>query len=164
MSLDEAAAMSRRLYLGAIAVLALWDLVRIVRGRAPDIFSRMATTFMLFYAVVASVGSQYLLWALPFLLLTSVPFALVYTLAGSFALLGFYCAAWPDVLFPAGWSRLNPHFQNPVDWWRYGTLAWWVVVTAWFVPKRADTWRRLASTFKGFNRDGPGDVAENRRT
>jgi hypothetical protein len=156
VSLDEAAAISRRQYVAFIAVLALWDLILILRGRGVDIFSRMATTFMLFYALVASVSSQYLLWALPFLLLTNVPFALIYTVAGSLALLGFYCAYWPDVLFPGVLSGLNPQFHNPVDWWRYGTLVWWVVVMTWFVMRLAEAWRRLLTNFKNVKIvDGP---------
>jgi hypothetical protein len=156
VSLDEAAASSRRQYVAIIAVLALWDLILILCRRGADIFSRMATTFMLFYVLVASVSSQYLLWALPFLLITSVPFALIYTVAGSLALLGFYCACWPDVLFSGIFSGLNPQFQNPVDWWRYGTLVWWMVVMAWFVMRFAEAWRRLLTNFKNVRIvDGP---------
>lgn len=84
----------------------------------------IASIFCLFYFLYGGVGSQYLLWVVPFLTLINIRFAILYTIFAFLALLGFYSTFYPEVLswfftiFHLPWGR------NLV-FYRLVTLLFW---------------------------------------
>jgi hypothetical protein len=115
-------------FLFAYGLVVAWDVIRPAQGR--PLVRMVAAVYLLFYAIYTNLSSQYLLWALPFLLISSPGFAVVYTIAASFALFGFYTAIWPGILYPKG--ILQPHLSQAVRfvWYRWGTLVWWATSVA----------------------------------
>ena len=90
--------------------------------RQPLLLTDTVAVFALFYTIYAGIAPQYTLWMLPFLLLTHVRLAILYTVSATFALVGFYLYAVPDTLpFAAG----VPHMVTQVLYALGGT-AWWL--------------------------------------
>jgi hypothetical protein len=75
----------------------------------------IATTFGLFYFVYGGVGSQYLLWILPFLILVDFRNALIYSGFTSLALLGYYFMFIPRLVYWAFSSFLPLSPQEKVN-------------------------------------------------
>jgi hypothetical protein len=69
-------------------------------ARRLGLLNGILVTFFLFYAVYSGVASQYLVWAVPFLLLAERPAMFwSYEIAGAYALVVFYWLFFPDILF-----------------------------------------------------------------
>lgn len=91
-------------------------------GRTPLLLTDSVAVFALFYTVYAGIAPQYTLWILPFLLLSHLRLAIVYTVSATFALVGFYLYAVPNTLpFVAG----VPHLLTQVLY-AFGGTAWWL--------------------------------------
>lgn len=69
------------------------------KGAALGLGRRITLSLLLFCLVYASVTSQYLVWALPFLLLFDLGSFAAFALAATAALLAFYALFFPDILF-----------------------------------------------------------------
>ncbi len=84
-----------------LAFLALYGLAAFFSKRM-GLLNGSLVTFFLFDVVYSGVASQYLIWAVPFLLLTqSRVMFWCYELAATYALVVFYWIFFPDILFGA---------------------------------------------------------------
>jgi hypothetical protein len=84
---------SKLAFLALYGIAALW-----ARRLGP--LDGILVTFFLFYLVYSGVASQYLVWAVPFLLLADRPAMFwSYELAGTYALVVFYWLFFPDILY-----------------------------------------------------------------
>jgi hypothetical protein len=110
-------------FLCAYGLLVAWDVIRPAQPR--PLVRMIAAVYLLFYVIYTNLSSQYLIWALPFLLIANPCFGVVYTITASVALFGFYTAIWPSILYPKGIPQpvLSPAAR--FMWYRCGTLAWW---------------------------------------
>jgi hypothetical protein len=82
-----------------LAFLALYA-IAVLRAKRIGLLNGILVTFLLFEVVYAGVASQYLIWALPFLLLTERKTLFwCYQLAATYALVVFYWIFFPDILF-----------------------------------------------------------------
>ncbi len=81
------------------AFLALYG-IAVLLAKRMGLLNGILLTFLLFELVYAGVASQYLIWALPFLLLTERRRMFwCYQLATTYALVVFYWIFFPDILF-----------------------------------------------------------------
>jgi 4-amino-4-deoxy-L-arabinose transferase-like glycosyltransferase len=79
--------------------LALYG-IAVVFAKRMGLLNGILVTFFLFDVVYAGVASQYLIWAVPFLLLTEQKAMFWhYQLAAAYALVVFYWIFFPDILF-----------------------------------------------------------------
>ena len=84
-----------------VVFLALYGLAVLLSKRL-GLLNGILVTFFLFDVVYSGVASQYLIWALPFLLLTGrTAMFWSYQLAAAYALIVFYWIFFPDILFGA---------------------------------------------------------------
>lgn len=91
-------------------------------GRRPLLLTDTVAIFAIFYTIYAGIAPQYTLWILPFLLLSHMRLAVLYTISATFALVGFYLYAVPNTLpFAAG----VPHMVTQVLY-AFGGTAWWL--------------------------------------
>ena len=82
-----------------------------------------------FYAIYPGLSSQYLLWMVPFLILTRGKLIGIYSLFGAIAMVAFYSAVHPAMLgVPALPSGLG-HALLAI--WAAATLCWWYLVVRW---------------------------------
>ena len=80
------------------AFLALYGVAAIFAKRI-GLLNGILVTFFLFDVVYCGVASQYLIWAVPFLLLVDMKAMFwCYQLAGTYALVVFYWTFFPDIL------------------------------------------------------------------
>ena len=121
-------------FLFAYGLVVAWDVIRPAQQR--PLVRMIAVVYLLFYVIYTNLSSQYLIWALPFLLIANPCFGVVYTIAASFALFGFYTAVWPGILYPKGIPRplLSPAAR--LMWYRCGTLAWWAASATGLIVAR----------------------------
>jgi hypothetical protein len=83
------------------AFLALYG-IAVLLARRIGLLNGILVTFFLFYFVYSGVASQYLIWAVPFLLLADRKAMFwCYELAATYALVVFYWIFFPDILFGA---------------------------------------------------------------
>jgi 4-amino-4-deoxy-L-arabinose transferase-like glycosyltransferase len=83
------------------AFLALYGIAAMFARRI-GLLNGTLVTFFLFYLVYSGVSSQYIIWALPFLLLADGRAVFwCYELAATYALVVFYWIFFPDILFGA---------------------------------------------------------------
>ena len=79
--------------------LALYG-IAVFRSKKMGLLNGILVTFFLFDVVYSGVASQYLIWAVPFLLLTDGRMMFWgYQLAAAYALVVFYWIFFPDILF-----------------------------------------------------------------
>jgi 4-amino-4-deoxy-L-arabinose transferase-like glycosyltransferase len=84
-----------------LAFLALYG-IAVLLSKRMGLLNGILVTFFLFYLVYSGVASQYLIWAVPFLLLTERKAMFwCYELAATYALVVFYWLFFPDILFGA---------------------------------------------------------------
>jgi hypothetical protein len=98
------------------AFLALYG-IAVMFGRRIGLVNGILVTFFLFYFVYSGVASQYLIWAVPFLLLADGKAMFwCYEFAATYALVVFYWIFFPDILFGAlepprlDAAQLLPHY------------------------------------------------------
>ena len=84
---------SKFVYLALLALLTLFSF----RHRSLSQSRFFSLTFLLFITVFGGVSTQYLLWALPFLLLLSFKKAFLYSLFSSLAALSYYAFFLPQL-------------------------------------------------------------------
>jgi hypothetical protein len=93
--------------------------------------ARLATlVYVLFYVLFAGLSAQYAVWVLPFAILAGEWVVCTYSLAATYALVGFYLTFWPDILL--GQFNVFQPLQTqfvPVYFW--GTLTLWLVNLVW---------------------------------
>lgn len=116
--------------------LAIYALAigRWLRRPAPpeQLPERIALVFVSFYVLYGGIGSQYLLWAVPFLLLVSLPLGLLYSVAATCSLVPFYRLFYSRILFedpPLRPAELHRRFFH----WLVGTAIWWLFCVGWLV-------------------------------
>lgn len=98
----------------------------------PELPKRIAIVFVLFYVVYGGIGSQCLLWAIPFLLLVAPTAGLAYSAAAICTLVPFYRLFYSGLLFvdpPIAPEDLRSRFQL----WLAGTAIWWLFCLAWLI-------------------------------
>lgn len=117
----EAIRFSAYTFLVAYAVYML-----LVWRRRPMLLEDTVVIFALFYALYAGIAPQYTLWILPFLLLTHLRLALLYTATTTAALVGFYLYAVPSTL---PFITQTPHWLAQVLY-AVGGTSWWLTVVA----------------------------------
>jgi hypothetical protein len=106
-------------------ILLLCYRMRALRSLTDDVL----LVILAFYALYPGISSQYLLWALPFLLLTGTRAALGYTAVATMALIAFYARGWPQFLSTTTATLLAVHISNLL---RVTTTSlWWGTVTHW---------------------------------
>jgi hypothetical protein len=91
-----------------VAFLALYGIAAFYARRL-GLLNGILVTFFLFAVVYSGVASQYLIWMVPFLLLTDRRAMFwCYVLAATYALVVFYWIFFPDILFGAlGFPHLD---------------------------------------------------------
>jgi hypothetical protein len=127
-TLDVLLAFSKLLFLTAYFALLYLRYRR--RGKWPLTFE-IILVFGLFYLLYGGLSSQYLLWALPFLLLLDLQAAVVYSLLATAALLAFYNYQWPAIIYRASFQPLPKGISAGL--WLACTGLWWLGVALWFV-------------------------------
>jgi hypothetical protein len=116
--------LSTYLFLGAYLTYVLW-----MWRRGARLLLDIVVVFALFYVLYAGIAPQYVLWALPFLLLINMRLAMLYTATGTLALVGFYLYAVPNTLI--FWEQA-PRFFVQVLYGVGGTLWWLTAVLVLF--------------------------------
>jgi hypothetical protein len=119
------------------AYAALWLLAA---GRARPAQLAMVV-YVLFYTLFAGLSAQYSVWVLPFAILAGDWFVILYSIAATCGLVGFYLVFWPDILL----GQFNPYHNAPnpgfVPLYFWGTLAQWGASALWLVKAVADLFR-----------------------
>ncbi len=119
--IDKLFAVSKIIFLFAYGLLVtgVWK-----RKISAPLINSIAATFCLFLFLYGGISSQYLLWAVPFLILINLRHAIVYTILGSLALLGFYSVFYPDVI---AWifTVLHMPLMGDLGFYRLITLLFW---------------------------------------
>jgi hypothetical protein len=91
-------------FIAKVAFLAAWAGLTVAFARAarrpplPDAALAVLLAFLVFYG---ALSAQYLLWVVPLGLLRPDRYSLVYAIAATLALLGFYAFLAPDIVFGA---------------------------------------------------------------
>jgi hypothetical protein len=124
---------SRWLFLSGYAGLMLWQARRQV-----SLLASCAAVLLWFYVAYAGIAPQYLIWALPILLILNTCYALLpalYTLISMLALYGFYTYAVPETFcfLPA-----PPVWLTSLLYGMFGSF-WWIVsliFLGWIVKQR----------------------------
>lgn len=75
--------------------------------RCDDPYLAVAVTFMGIYALGYDLSVQYLLWVMPFLIVTSFPWSILYSLGSGMSATVFYAVRFPAVL-PVSASLFRP--------------------------------------------------------
>jgi hypothetical protein len=98
-----------------------------------------------FCVIYGAISAQYLLWILPFLIIVSQQYAVVYSIASIIAVLGFYWAncciiKMPEIL-QTSWQRMlgadigSVPIAVPYFLWVASNGLWYVVVSAWLIAQ-----------------------------
>lgn len=88
------------------------------------------TIYLAFLTIYFGIGSQYLVWVLPFAVLAKDKMVIFYTLFGSIALLGFYLFFGPDILFGKSLS-IEPFQTKYIYLYFIGNLLFWIFNIFW---------------------------------
>jgi hypothetical protein len=122
----EISTTTRWFALGAIALTFL-----LARDRP---FVRTAgAVYLAFLGLFGGVSTQYLVWPLPWLLLSDLPlwWAVVYNLTASAGAIGFYLVYWPQMVLPGQW-KVIPVVEH-VPYFVVGQIVSWLgIVATWF--------------------------------
>lgn len=134
----QAIRLSAYVFLACYTVYMLW-----AWRRRPMLLEDTVVIFALFYVVYAGIAPQYTLWILPFLLLTNLGLAMLYTVTTTLALAGFYLYAVPST-FP--FITQTPHWLTQVLY-AVGGTSWWltVVVVLLFTLRSINAFQRSAA-------------------
>lgn len=139
--LDDMLAQSKTIYLVLYGFLVVFSFLKKTK---PPIVTLIAISFCLFYFVYGGIASQYLIWAVPFLLLTDIRGALFYTLSATLALLGFYSfffqgmISWlsPFLLLYDKRALLAHLVTGELFWISLGFLLVWKLLPSWVNAER----------------------------
>jgi hypothetical protein len=85
--------------------------------------------FLAFLVFYGALSAQYLLWPVPAALLMGERLSAPFALAATVALVGFYAALAPGVLWPADVEWLAPATARAL--WVAGTTATWLACAVW---------------------------------
>lgn len=89
-------------------------------------------TFLLFYTLYGGISSQYLIWVLPFALLTLEWMVIPYSFIGVGALVTFYLRFFPSILLgshpPPSWSMQATAVAHA-----FFAGLWWMICAGWLV-------------------------------
>jgi hypothetical protein len=120
----EVSATTRWLALAAIGLTFLLTL------RAP-LPRAAAAVYLAFLSFFGGVSTQYLLWPLPWLLLSGLSplWALWYGVAAAAGAVGFYMVYWPQMILGPPWRGPMP--ENATIFVVGQALAWLGIVTTW---------------------------------
>lgn len=90
------------------------------------------TIYLAFITIYFGIGSQYLVWILPFAVLAKDKMVIFYTLFGFIALLGFYLFFGPDILFGKSLS-IEPFQTKYIYLYFIGNLLFWMFNIFWLI-------------------------------
>ncbi|HHW88990.1 MAG TPA: DUF2029 domain-containing protein [Chloroflexi bacterium] len=123
---------SQLISLSAYLFLAVYAvaLFQMYRNNKPPEF-QATVIFLLFYTVYLGIAPQYLLWVLPFMIMTvsSWRWTIAYSAVSTLALIGFYLYA-VEGIFPYHLSV--PHWIVQVAYGLFGSL-WWIMCGAMLI-------------------------------
>lgn len=106
------------------------------RTEAREVFSTLALTWLVFFAIAPGFGSQYLVWLAPFALVASPRWFVALTAASAVFLFRFYSVISGS--FP--WVRGTSTRVLAPQWLMWTNLPW-LVVLAWLVWWGYTSWR-----------------------
>lgn len=91
----------------------------------------------IFYIVTPGFGAQYLLWILPFLVVTNSPYTKIYTLLVTFALLHFYTLPFVPLNAVRNFLELNIYYKIGMNYPFELLLPVWILfIMVLFSPNR----------------------------
>lgn len=101
------------------------------KRRQWNIFQTITVVFLFFYVFSFKIGAQYLVWIIPFGLITSSKFIRIYTVAATVALLSNYY--WNQSGAVSIVSLTNIFNLGPAKFpWGIAMSVWWLTSFAWF--------------------------------
>lgn len=104
----------------------------ILFARTRNIGKGCLTIYLLFFSIYFGIGAQYLSWILPLAILEMDLMIIPFSIAGIFALLGFYLFFGPNILFGSLTSFLA--FQSKfMPLYVFGNLALWIITIWWLI-------------------------------
>ena len=111
--------------LGAIFLLVLLS-------QSKNLLKACLAVYLLFLGIYFGISAQYLSWILPLAILAREKMVIPFSVAGTFALLGFYTFFGPDILFGKFWH--GAAFQNKYMLIYFlGNLLLWLTTLWWLV-------------------------------
>lgn len=90
------------------------------------------TIYLLFLAVYFGIGSQYLIWVLPFAVITKDRMIFPYIVLAFLAQLGFYLFFGPDILM-GKLSTIAPFQTKHIYLYFLGNLLLWLYISFWLI-------------------------------
>ncbi len=111
--------------LGTIFLLVLFS-------QSKNLLKACLAIYLLFLGIYFGISAQYLSWILPLAILCKDRMIIPFSIAGTFALLGFYTFFGPDILFGKYWNGMV--FQNKyILLYFLGNLVFWITILWWFI-------------------------------
>lgn len=115
-------------------------------SKGKDLIKLCLATYLLFFVFYFGNSAQYLIWVLPFAVLSKDKMVILYTFFATLALVGFYLFFGPDILLgklpsPMPFQRefIYPYFL--------GNLGLWIVCFVWFIKTVSSQLREDFSKF-----------------
>lgn len=108
------------------------------RGEPREVFTTLALTWLVFFAIAPGFGSQYLVWLAPFVAVASPRWFVALTVASSVFLFRFYSV----ISDPFPWTRGTSTRALAPQWLMWTNLPWLVVLAClvWW------GWRSIGTT------------------
>lgn len=101
-------------------------------ARSKNLPKSCLAVYLLFTGIYFGISAQYLSWILPLAILARDKMIIPFSIAGTFALLGFYTFFGPDILFGKFWH--GAAFQSKYMLIYFiGNLLLWTTILWWFI-------------------------------
>ena len=97
---------------------------RLARGLESSLAFSITTVFLGFYVFYPGLSTQYLVWVLPFMILSAPRAAVGYTVLAVNATLAFYSFRWPEIIYRAEVPVAPETTLRAL--YIFGTAAWWL--------------------------------------
>lgn len=122
--------------------------VRVVRKKSHNFLAFSLASLMLFFVFTPGFGTQYILWPLPFLILTGSPFLKRYIIFGSLIMFSSYDLGIRPISTVVEFMNMNflYHFGLTVTYASY-YLLWGLCI--WFILKENILWKNSANRLIG---------------
>jgi len=113
-------------------------LVLVSRARRFDIPNSILIVCLLIYVVIGGLSAQYLIWIVPFAILTQDLMIVLYTVVSTAALVSFYLTHYPEALF--GLNAVPEYLQigSENTWFTAFNTLFWITcgIWLWITAKR----------------------------